>query len=58
MSGELTDARIEQLKSLRDKRDELIGKIEKEKEGMQAIPDSGLDGLGNPGIYDVILERK
>ena len=40
MSGKITDARIEQLNSLRDKRDELIGKIQKEKEGMQTILDS------------------
>jgi hypothetical protein len=40
MSGKITDARIEQPKSLRDKRDDLTGKIEKEKEGMHAILDS------------------
>jgi hypothetical protein len=37
MSGKITDAQVKQLKGLRDKRDELTGKIEKEKEGMQAI---------------------
>ncbi len=36
----ITDSRIEELKRLRDKRDELTRKIEKEKEGMQAILDS------------------
>jgi hypothetical protein len=40
MSGKITDARIEELRTLRDRRDELSGKIEKEKEGMQAILDS------------------
>jgi hypothetical protein len=40
MFRKITYARIEQLKSLRDKRDELTRKIEKEKEGMQAILDS------------------
>jgi hypothetical protein len=40
MSGRITDARIGQLNSLRDKRDELIGKIQKEREGMKGILDS------------------
>jgi prefoldin subunit 5 len=40
MSGKITDARIEHLRSLRDRRDKLSRKIEKEKEGMQAVLDS------------------
>jgi hypothetical protein len=37
MSGKIIDARIQQLKSLRDRRDDLIEKIQKEKEGMQVL---------------------
>jgi prefoldin subunit 5 len=40
ITGKITDARIGELKRLRDKRDGLKGKIKKEKEGIQAILDS------------------
>ncbi|KAF4631886.1 hypothetical protein G7Y89_g6248 [Cudoniella acicularis] len=39
MSGKITDARIEQLQDLRRRRDELIEKIQEEKNGMQNLLD-------------------